>query len=159
MPRPWFEAGITQAVQQVINAVKGVLGPELFLEDALKVFAAKRADAIAAAGSSLDAGLEYGLVIASEVSWRARSRLLGKVSQPSVAIAVGPLLYKPPTAPEVGCDLGRCLPVQREQDRPIPITLFGVAFLSLKLLEEIQILDATKFNVHAKPPCICRKEV
>ncbi len=82
MTRPWFEAGIAQAMQQIINAVKGVLCPELFFEDALKVFAAKRADAIAAAGPSLDAGLEYGLAIAPEFGWSARSRLLSKPGGP-----------------------------------------------------------------------------
>jgi hypothetical protein len=159
MTRPWLEAGIAQAMQQVVYTVKGVLCPELRFENALKVFATKRANAIAAAGASLDAGLECGLVITPEFRWSTGARLLGEVGQPTVAIAVGPLLHKPPTAVEIACDLKRRLSVQREQDRPIPITLFGVALLSLKLLEDIQILRATKFDVHAKPPRINSREV
>lgn len=159
MPRPWFEAGIAQAMQQIIDTVKGVLRPELLLEDALKVFPAKRADAIAAVGTSLDAELKSGFVIAWKFGGSARTRLLDKVAQPTVAITVGPLLHKPPTAIEFRCDLRRRLAVQREQDRAIPITLFGVALLSLKPIEDIQILRATKFDVHAKPPCSDRKEV
>jgi len=159
MTRPWFEAGITQAMQQIINAVQGVLCPKLLFEDALKVFAAKRADAVAAAGASLDAGLECGFVIALKFGWSAGARLLGEVGQPAVAIAVGPLLHKPTTAVECGCDLRRRLSVQCEQHRTIPITLFGVSLLSLKLLKDIQILRTPKYDVHAKPPCISSKGV
>jgi len=146
-------------MQQIIHPVKGVLCPELLFEDALKVFAAKRADAIAAAGASLDAGLERGFVIAPEFGRGAGARLLGEVGRSTVAITISPLLHKPPTAIEFCCDLRRRLPVQREQDCTIPITLFCVTLLSLKLLEDIQILRAAKFDIHAKPPCSNRKEV
>ena len=77
MPRPWFEAGIAQAVQQIINAVKGVLRPKLLFEDTLKVFAAKRAYAIAAIRASLNANLKSGFVIAPKFGWSAGTRLLG----------------------------------------------------------------------------------
>jgi hypothetical protein len=100
MARPWFEAGIAQAVQQIINAVKGVLCPELLLEDALKVFATKRADAIAALRASLDAGLKSGFVTAPEFGRSAGARLLGEVGKPTVAITVGPLLHKRKRPPE-----------------------------------------------------------
>jgi len=159
MTRPWFEGGIAQAVQQIINAVKGVLCPELLFEDALELFAAKRADAIAAIGASLDAGLKSGFVIAPEFGRRAATRMLLEVSQPAVAITVGPLLHKPPTAVESCGDLRRRLPVQREPDSTIPVALFCVALSPLKLLEDIQVLRATKFDVHAKPPCIYCKGV
>ena len=66
-------------MQQIINPVKGVLCPELLFEDALKVYSAKRADAIAAAGAILDAGLESGLVLAPEFGRGTGSRPLGDV--------------------------------------------------------------------------------
>ncbi len=159
MPRPWLEAGIAQAMQQIINAVKGVLRPKLFFENALKIFTAKRADTIATVGASLNADLKSGFVIASKFGRRAGARPLGKVGQPAVTITVGPLLYKPSTAVELFCDLRRRHPAQCEQDRTISIALFCVALLSLKFLEGTQILRATKFDIHAKPPCIYRKEV
>jgi len=154
MPRPWFEAGIAQAMQQIINAVKGILRPELLFENALKIFAAKRADAIAAVRASLDADLKSGFVIAPKFGRSTTARLFGEIGQPTVAITVGPLLHKPSTAVECCCDLRRRLPAQREQDRTIPVALFCVALLSLKFLEDLQILRATKFDVHAKPPCM-----
>jgi len=159
MPRAWLEAGIAQAMQQIINAVKGVLRSELLFENALKIFSAKCANAIAAVGASLDADLKSGFVIASKFGRSAGARLLGKVGQSTVAITVSPLLYKPSTAVKFVCDLRRCHPAQCEQDRTIPIALFGVTLLSLKFFEDIQILRATKFDVHAKPPCIYSKEV
>ncbi len=146
-------------MQQIINPVKGVLCAELFFEDALKVFAAKRADAIASVGASLNADMKSGFVVTPEFGCSAGARLLCEIGRSTVAITISPLLHKPPTAIEFCCDLRRRLPVQRKQDRTIPITLFGVTFLSLKLLEDIQILRATKFDVHAKPPCSNRKEV
>jgi len=159
MTRPWLQAGIAQAMQQIINPVQGILYPELLFEDALKVFAAKRADAIASVGAGFDAEMKSGFVVTPKFGCRAGARPLGEVGRSTVAITISPLLHKPPTAIEFGGDLRCRHSIQRKQNRSASITLFGVTLLSLKLLEDIQILRATKFDVHAKPPCSNRKEV
>ena len=125
----------------------------------MKIFSAKRADPIAVVRATLDANLKRGFVIATEFGWSAGASLFDEVGRPTVAITVGPLLHKTPTAVEFCRDLRRRLPVQREQDRTIPVALSCVALLPLKFLEDIQIPRATKFDDHAKPPCIYHKEV
>ena len=146
-------------MQQIINPVERVLCPELLFEDALKVFAAKCADAIASVGASLDAEMKSGLVVTPEFGRSAGARPLGEVGWPAVAITISPSLHKTPTAIEFGGDLRCRHSAQRKQDHSVSITLFGVTLLSLKLLEDIQILRATKFDIHAKPPCSNRKKV
>lgn len=128
MHRPWFETGVAKAVQEVIDTVQRIFGPELPFQDPLNVPTPKRAHPIVLTCSCLEPTFERLLVIPLELGRLTRSWTLPKTGPALVAIPVNPLLNERSAPIKLLHDPWSRQTLQRQENGSVAVPLLGVAF-------------------------------
>jgi hypothetical protein len=72
----------------------------------------------------------------------------GNAGDAVVSIGVDPCLNKRTASVDTLADLRSGLSFERQENRAIPIALFGIAFASIQSFEGFQIVRTAKSNVH-----------
>jgi hypothetical protein len=135
-------------MQQVVGAWQGIGDAEFCLQDANHVDAAERAHTIRRLRLRIQARPQLRFRGACQPRGLPGTRTILQRLEPTVAVAIDPVLHETPTAAELVSNLCRLEAAQGQEYAAIALTPPPITPGPCSPFENLRIVRITRFNIH-----------
>jgi hypothetical protein len=139
-------------MEQIIHARERILDAEFLLENPPGLLGPQRADTVRLGGLCQEPFLERFFLCRRQVRGPTGLSLGDDRFEAVIPILVDPPLHKSSAAAQGPCDRGGLVTFEGQENRAIPISLFGLSLLTTLLTQLCQILRTAKLDLHPTVP-------